>query len=285
MIYIGLPVRNEEHTAGVLLWRIRKLLSEENREFHVIVVDDASSDATPEVLEPYSGLLPLTLRVNRERRGYGASMEQIAREAVSRTDYPRRDGLVTLQADFTESPDLIPEMLRRFESGADLVASRPESLRGAPRSVRIARRVAEFLLRGVSLPEDAGDPLSGFRLYRLFVLERALSDAADEGPGNGGQQVPGDGGRRGAGQDEQDRPAHSGRLIRHDGWACNVELLLRVLPHARRLEEMEFVKDYGRRYRASRFRPLPELWELWRTVRELPDREAGQGPASRREAS
>lgn len=261
MIYIGLPIRNEEHTAGVLLWRIRKLLSEENREFHVIVVDDASTDATPEILQPYSGVLPLTLRVNQECRGYGASVEQIVREAVSRTDYPRRDGLVTFQADFTESPDLIPEMLRRFESGADLVSARPTSLRNAPRSVRIARRAAEFLLRGISLPEGAGDPLSGFRLYRLFVLQKALDDG------------------------EADARGEEEPLIRHDGWASNMELLLRVLPHVRRSEEMEFVQDYGRRYRSSRFRPLPELWALWQAVRELPEPPEGGSPLSRREAS
>lgn len=257
MIYIGLPVRNEQHTAGVLLWRIRKLLSEENREFHVIVVDDASTDGTREVLEPYSGVVPLTLLVNRDRHGYGACLERIVGEALGRTDYPRRDGLITLQADFTESPDLIPDMLRRFDSGADLVSGRTTSVVGAPRSVRLARRAAGMILRGLSLPESSGDPLSGFRLYRLFLLERASEAMGEE----------------------------DGRLIGRDGWAANLELLLRVVPHVRRFEETEFELDYGRRYRPSRFRPLPELWGLWRTLREAPRRAVEKGDGERREAS
>ena len=241
MIYIGLPVRNEEHTAGVLLWRIRKLLQEEDREFHVLVVDDASTDGTPEVLEPYEGVLPLTLIRREEPRGYAATVERIVREAVSRTEYARRDALTVIQADFTETPEAIPAMVRRFEGGADLVAGRPDPIRGESRSRALARRGGRLLARRTGLPADApGDPLSGFRLYRLFVLERALA-------------------RRG-----EDRP-----LLTHDGWAANVELLARTLPHARQTAELDFALDFNRRYRETRFRPVRELWELYRLGGEI----------------
>ncbi len=241
MIYIGLPVRDEEHTAGVLLWRIRKLLVEEDREFHVVVVDDGSTDATPDVLEPYERVLPLTLFRNETPRGYADSVSRIARAVVTASDYTRRDALVLLQADFTETPEAIPAMVRRFEGGVDLVGGVPSPIRGESRQMTLARRAGRYLARRTGCPEVAGDLLTGYRLYRLFVLERALEVA-----------------------DDADEP-----LVSHDGWAGNVEMLARTLPHARQAEAVEFALDYTRRYRESRFRPLRELWELLRLSTEL----------------
>lgn len=58
MIYIGIPVHNERHTIGPLLWRIREILYGERREFHVVVCDDASDDGTAASLEKYTRVLP-----------------------------------------------------------------------------------------------------------------------------------------------------------------------------------------------------------------------------------
>ena len=127
MIYIGIPVYNERHTIGPLLWRIRELLAEMGRDFHVLVLDDASDDGTAQALEPYPKVLPLTLLRNSVRLGYAASLERLIREAVSRSDYPKRDAVVTLQGDFTDPPEAIVELIRRFERGVDLVLTVPPS--------------------------------------------------------------------------------------------------------------------------------------------------------------
>lgn len=240
MIYVGLPVHNEQHTVGVLLWRIRSILSEAGQDFRILVVDDASTDRTAEVLEPYRRVLPLHVLTHERREGYAASLERIIREAVGRSDYPRRDALLTLQADFTDAPEAIPEMLRRFQGGSDLVLTRPVATGPAPRGVRLARLGARWLARGLPLPAPEVDPVSGFRLYRLFALARALSGVAE-----------------------------GERLLRHDGWAANAELLVAAAPHARRVELVECPADYGRRYRASRFRPLWQLLSLRRVAREV----------------
>ncbi|MGH7542069.1 MAG: glycosyltransferase family 2 protein, partial [Gemmatimonadota bacterium] len=238
MIYIGIPVHNERHTIGPLLWRVRELLYGGRREFHVLVCDDASDDGTDERLAPYPRVLPLTVLTNETRRGYGASVERIVRAAARRSGYPKRDALVMLQADFTDPPEAIPEMVKRFEGGADLVTVEP--VEGEARGRRWARAGARWLARGVPVPPEAGDPYGSLRLYRLFVLSRALQDLNAEG-----------------------RP-----LMSHDGWAANAELLLRAWPNVRRVELIESPSDYGRRYRDSRFRPLNEVRELVRAARD-----------------
>lgn len=264
MIYIGIPVHDERHTIGPLLWRIREVLADRRRDFHVIVVDDASGDGTGAVLEPYEHVLPLTRLTNDERRGYAASLERIVREAVGSSGYPKRDALVTLQADFTDSPEAIPEMVRRFEGGVDLVlgtaAEEAEGEDGeeggdgpepAPRPVRFARLGARLLARSLPNPGAVGDPFGTFRLYRLFTLARALSDL----------------------------PPDDGRLLRHEGWAANAELLLAVWPHVRQVEEVPAAPRYGRRYRQTRFRPLSQVLELRRASRDPRIRRLGKRAA------
>ena len=45
MIYVCIPAHNEASTIGVLLWKIRKVMLEFGREYEVLILDDASTDA------------------------------------------------------------------------------------------------------------------------------------------------------------------------------------------------------------------------------------------------
>lgn len=249
MIYIGIPVHNERHTMGPLLWRIRELLSRRARDFQILVCDDASDDGTSEALASYERVLPLSVLTSDRRLGYATSLERLVRESVDRSSYPRRDALVTLQADFTDAPEAIPEMVKRFEGGADLVtAGEDEAL---PRGRKFARLGARVLARGLTIPGDGADPYGSLRLYRLFTLGRALSDLPSS-----------------------DRP-----LLSHEGWAANNELLLRVWPHVRRAERVPVHSTFGRRYRPSRFHALGEIRGLMRAARDPALRSAASSHA------
>ena len=46
MIYITIPVHDEESTVGVLLWKIRNVMGEFGRDYEILVCDDASTDGT-----------------------------------------------------------------------------------------------------------------------------------------------------------------------------------------------------------------------------------------------
>ena len=243
MIYIGIPVHDERRTIGPLLWRIRELLYGERREFHLVVCDDASSDGTTGSLEKYTRVLPMTLLRNDERSGYAASLERIVREAARRSGYPRRDALVTMQADFTDPPEFVPEMMRRFEGGADLVCLEPRS--PTTRGERLTRLGAGLVARSLRVPGESIDPYASQRLYRLFTLARAIADL----------------------------PKGSS-LVGQEGWAANAELLLRVWPHTRRYETIEAPRRAVRRVRESRLRPAEQLRALVRAGRDPYIREA-----------
>jgi hypothetical protein len=233
VIYICIPCHNEERTIGVLLWKIRQVMANFPRDFHLLVMDDGSTDETRKVLDRYMRVLPLTVVKHARPQGYARSLEALLREAARRAPYPKRDVAVTLQADFTEDPEHIPALLKRIEAGADVViASTVKDGKEAPRPVRWARRASGYIMRGVRWPEGVTDPLSGYRAYRIFTLRKAF-EASNGAP-----------------------------LLSTEGWTTNVELLRAVIPHMRRVEESPAAVRYSRQQRDSRF-------DAWRTVRQM----------------
>lgn len=243
MIHIGIPVHNERDTIGPLLWRIRELLYGERRQFHVLVCDDASDDGTGEALERYPRVLPLTVLRNEERLGYAVSLDRLIRATLHRSGYPRRDAFVSMQGDFSDPPERLPEMLRRFEGGADLVTVARDDTESFTR--RLARVGGRLCARPLLATPGVTDPYASLRLYRLFALERAV--AAGDGP-----------------------------LVQHEGWAANAALLLRVWPFVRRSEEIPHDPHPLRRYRDARFRAGEELRHLFAAGRDRSLREIGR---------
>lgn len=115
--------------------------------------------------------------IRKERPvGYAASVEALLRDALTRSDRPRRDFAITIHANFSVSPSALPDLVRAMESGADLVVA--EALEGE-RSLarRLVRRSAPWLLRpGLNLP-GIRDLLSGVCAVRLATLRSWLHDS------------------------------------------------------------------------------------------------------------
>jgi glycosyltransferase involved in cell wall biosynthesis len=237
LLYICIPTYNEGPTVGVLLWRIRRVFQEYSREYEIIVYDDGSTDGTRETVEPYAEVIPLTVMRGEERKGYGFALDKLVREASRRTRYARRDGLIVMQADFTDQPEHIPELVKRFEGGADIVAATQEMSEEAPVAVRRLRRFADWLQRSSSKSPDV-DLFTTFRLYRISVLRELLKSLGDK------------------------------PLVTSTGWAANMELLLKAQRFARRTETVDLVPRYDVRTRETRIRPFADAMSLYRFSRK-----------------
>jgi glycosyltransferase involved in cell wall biosynthesis len=222
VLYFCIPAYNEAPTVGLLLWRLRKVFQEQPREYEALVFDDGSTDATSDALAPYHKVMPLSV-LGGVRVGYAAAVDALCREASRRTRYPRRDAVIVLQADFTDQPEHLPELVKRFDGGADIVvAERPADGPAVPSPVRTLRRVAPWVTRPFVSVAGVRDPFGALRLYRVSVIRDLIKERGD---------AP---------------------LLEGDGWSANVDLLLRSAPHARRIETVEAAPRYDVRSRETR---------------------------------
>ncbi len=249
MIYVCIPSYNEEKTVGVLLWKIRQVLTALGRDFELLLLDDASTDRTQDVLEPYSRVLPLTILKHKERQGYATSIETLLREAVRRSPYPRRDIVLTIQADFTEDPDEIPALVKRIEAGADVVTAVQAPHENAPRSLRWSHRAAGYLMKRFGVSETGADAFSVLRAYRVYPVRKAVEGAKDA------------------------------RLMTGDRWVANAMLLRAVKPFARRIDTVDVSLFNERRQRPSRL----EAWASLKQVFGMRRVATGEGGAPHRE--
>lgn len=251
MIYICIPSYNEAPTVGLLLWKIRQVFSEFPREYQLLVVNDGSTDPTAEILEPYTRVLPLTVLTHKERKGYAASVEELLRLAVERSDRPKRDCAILMHADFAHGAEFLPELVKQIESGADLVVSQPRIEGESSRAMRLVRRAAPLLLRNLKV-SGVTDIVSGYAAFRLVILRNAIR-------------------------------SQPGPLLTTDGWAANAELFTRAAQSARRIETVPAIERRDVRPRASRLVPWDIARELWRAGSRLKHVARRSRPLSRPE--
>ena len=237
MLRICIPVHNEATTIGVLLWRLRSVFQGFSREYDVVVYDDASTDGTDEVLEPYQSVMPLTVIRGATHRGYAASIDALVRHVAADDEYARRDAMVLLQGDFTESPEHLPELVKRFEGGADLVAVHRSLSDATPADERRLRRWGRWAVTPFLRLPPVADPFTGFRLVRISVLRELLKALGS-------------------------KPVCAG-----DGWAANIDFALNVTPFSRRIENVEFAPRYDVRQRPTRRRGWPDVVALFHWAR------------------
>jgi dolichol-phosphate mannosyltransferase len=237
LLYVCIPTHNEAPTVGLVLWRIRKAFADFPREYELLVYDDGSIDATAEVLQPYTEVLPLTVLGGKERVGYARATDALLRAAVSRCRYPRRDAVILMQADLTDQPAQIPDLVRRFEGGADIVVGEQVPDIAAPVRVRRFRRLARWITKTFARVPGVPDPLGSFRLLRLAVLRDAIRAAGDH------------------------------PVVAGEGWGVHLDLLQATVPHARRVETVAQTPRFDLRLRESRVRPLADAFRLLRFSR------------------
>jgi glycosyltransferase involved in cell wall biosynthesis len=234
VLTIAIPVRDEAPTIGVLLWRIRAVFQEYAREYEVLVFNDGSTDGTADVLQPYTKALPLTVLGGPVHAGYAHAVDALLREASRRTRYPRRDAVILMQGDFTDQPEHIPELVRRFEGGADVVLAERVTAPAMPAPERRLRQLARWVLRPFLSTPGTNDPFGTYRLIRLSLIRDLLKANGD---------MP---------------------LVTIDGWGGNLELFHATRPVARRIESVAFSARYDLRPRASRRRPFTDAYALLR---------------------
>lgn len=168
-VLTAVPVYNEEAHLEPVLTEVLRHAGD------VLVVDDGSTDRTPELLRRF----PQVQVVRHDRNlGYGAAL----RSAFDHALEARYEGLVTIDCDGQHEPALVPMIAARLDRADIVSGSRylevfdprqrpPEERRRI--NVEVTRWLNECL--GLSIT----DAFCGFKAYRSSALSRF--DITDDG--------------------------------------------------------------------------------------------------------
>lgn len=155
---IIIPARNEEAGLQALLPKLKEMLP----GAEIIVVDDGSSDGTPELCTGYG----IAHCRHPYPKGNGAAIKSGARAASGEV-------LVFMDADGQHKPEDIPLLLEKFNEGYDMVvgARQSGSHAGAPRAAAndLFSHFASWMVM-----QTVEDLTSGFRVVRAEKFRKFM---------------------------------------------------------------------------------------------------------------
>jgi dolichol-phosphate mannosyltransferase len=231
-IRVVLPAYNEETAIARVLDRVNEALA--GRPHEVIVVDDGSRDRTAALVRDRAEARPIHLLQHPTNLGLGTTLRDGLLAAIQRAG--PADVVVTLDADDTQPPEIIPGMAAMIADGYDVViASRYQAgaqALGVP-SYRLAlSHGASWLFRFVLPIEGVRDFTCGFRAYRATALKAAIED-----------------GERG--------PA----FFDQEGFQAMVDVLLKLRGRGLRFGEVPLVLRYDEKAGASKMKVWRTTWK------------------------
>ena len=153
-ISVAIPIYNEETVAPELLRRTGAVLDRLPGGPHeIVIVDDGSTDRTPELLETALAQEPRLVIVSFSRNfGHQAAI-------TAAVDHTSGDAVVVMDGDLQDTPETIPVFVERFEQGYDVVYAQ-RTKRKEPWWLRACYYLFYRLIASLSdtsLPLDSGD--------------------------------------------------------------------------------------------------------------------------------
>jgi dolichol-phosphate mannosyltransferase len=231
MIWVVFPAYNEASVIRPTLLALAHTMRASAEPYRAILVDDGSTDATlaeaQRAVTESGGALPLTVLKHEVNRGLGAGLRTGIYWCLDQAEDD--DVIVTLDADNTHPPALIPTLVERARAGFDLaIASRyrgGSEVHGVPGYRRALSDVGRWVFQALFYMPGVRDYTCCFRAYRVPILRRA-------------------------------RLAYGDELCTARGFEAVMDLLLKLRPLDVRAIEIPFVLDYGTRVGQSKMKVL-----------------------------
>lgn len=158
---------NERENIGPLLDQILALAVPDLR---MVVVDDSSPDGTAEVVREKMVRPEISLIVRRDERGYGSAHVQGFQAAIRQG----ADVIISMDADFSHQPAVIPQMLQAIAEGFDVVVGSRRVPGGSIIGWGVMRKTASqtaMVLTRLILGIKTRDVTTGFRAYRVSAIQ------------------------------------------------------------------------------------------------------------------
>lgn len=174
-VIVILPAFNEADAIKPMLENLSYLLASNPTVSNIIIVDDGSTDNTVDIVKAYKDMA-IELIEHGYNRGLGMAIKTgfLSALRIAKDD----DVIITMDADNTHSPHLIPRMSAYINEGNDVViASRYTTgarVFGVSKSRRLYSLGASLLFRILFPTAGVKDYTSGYRAYRAGKLKEAF---------------------------------------------------------------------------------------------------------------
>ena len=162
-ISVIIPCLNEEENAAAIVAAVRTQLESISASFEIILIDNGSTDRTVDIIRGLGAEdTRVKLIVNTRNFGQLRSPTHALFQATGR-------GVIGIVADFQDPPELIPELVKRWRAGADIVLCQSEMRKMSPLlaaarglSYRLQRQFGDYPI----IPNA-----TGFGIYDAKVVQ------------------------------------------------------------------------------------------------------------------
>jgi dolichol-phosphate mannosyltransferase len=167
-ISVVIPVYNEEEVIEASYHRITRVMEGLKRPYELVFVNDGSSDASPRILR---GICER----DRNARALFFSRNFGHQAAISAgLEKARGRAVIVIDADLQDPPEVIPEMIAKWDEGYEVVYGRRARRKGETAFKKGSAALFYRILNAfvdVKIPQDVGD----FRLVDRKVRDALVS--------------------------------------------------------------------------------------------------------------
>lgn len=222
-IWVGLPAYNEEATIPALFPRFKPVFTALGRPHCIVLYNDGCTDRTVERAQSWQGELNVAIIGKPVNQGLGEGLRCLIDHVA--THGADDDTLILMDCDDTHHPGQFPALLAEIERGYDIVIAsryrRGSRIAGVAPHRQVLSIGAAVLFKLIHWCPGVLDYTCGFRAYRVGLLKRA-------------------------------RTHYGARLVEENGFACMVELLLKLARLGPRMGEIPIDLRYDLKQSASK---------------------------------
>ena len=235
-----IPAYNEAENLPLLLKNLKSKMEKEGYSYTIIIVNDGSSDETENVLKGFKASMPLKVIRHEGNLGVGEVFRRGFKEALSIASLD--DILITKEADNTSDINILPGIIKKVEEGHDVVLASCYAPQGKIIGTSFFRTVlsggANLLLK-IFFPIAGVNTYSSFyRGYRAGIISNASS-------------------------------VYGSRFIEENGFACMVELLIKLDRLKARITEVPLVLYFKARKGKSKMKIFSTILGYLRVIKRL----------------
>lgn len=212
MIIFIIPAYNEEANIGTLLENILSVMNQNGYEYKVVAINDGSRDNTKAIIESFQQKMPIILINHETNKGVGEVFRTGFAEVLEIAN--DNDIIVTMEADNTSDLSILTDMINRVSDGYDLILASCYAKGGGIENTTFFRLVlsqgANLFTRFLFKLKGIRTLTSFYRAYQVRLIKKAYKE-------------------------------YNGKLIEQPGFACMVEMLLKLLRCGAKVIEVPMV--------------------------------------------